>query len=150
SAAIRDISERKRMEAAANLISERLVSAVESSQDAFALFDSDDRLVLCNSVFRRTLPTEESDPAIGKTFVELLDSSLAYGVYDLGPEDPAEFRRRRLSYRANPQGALDVRTSEGRSWRITERKTNEGGTVTTLWDLTDDVRREIELDQARA
>ena len=53
SAAIRDISERKRMEAAAKLVSDRLVSAVESIQDAFALVDDQSRLVLCNSVYRR-------------------------------------------------------------------------------------------------
>src|SRR5579884_4163941 len=40
--AIRDITERKRIELAAKLNAERLASAVESIQDAFALFDSDD------------------------------------------------------------------------------------------------------------
>ena len=55
SAAIRDVSERKRMEADAKLLAQRLASAVESVQDAFALFGEDDRLVLCNSVYRRLI-----------------------------------------------------------------------------------------------
>ena len=50
SAAIRDITERKRLEAAARVTADRLASAVESIEDAFALFDSEDRLILCNSV----------------------------------------------------------------------------------------------------
>jgi PAS domain-containing protein len=56
SAAIRDITERKRLETAGKLAADRLRSAVESSQDAFALFDAVDCLVLCNSTFRRTAP----------------------------------------------------------------------------------------------
>ncbi|HKU43532.1 MAG TPA: PAS domain S-box protein, partial [Polyangiales bacterium] len=51
-AVVRDVSERKRMEDAAKLLTERLTSAVESMQDAFALFDRDRRLVLCNGGYR--------------------------------------------------------------------------------------------------
>ena len=50
SAAIRDITERKRLEAASTLENDRLVSAVESIHDAFALFDNSDRLILYNSM----------------------------------------------------------------------------------------------------
>jgi PAS domain S-box-containing protein len=49
-AAIRDITERKRIEGVARLNADRLASAVETIEDAFALFDAEDNLVLCNSV----------------------------------------------------------------------------------------------------
>ncbi|HEY2410089.1 MAG TPA: ATP-binding protein [Polyangiaceae bacterium] len=150
SAAIRDISERRRMEAEAKLASERLRSAVESIQDAFALFDGDDRLVLCNSVFRRTLPESATGAVIGRRFTELLDMSLSASFYELDQESPDQFRARRLQYRLNPSGALDLRTQDGRSFRVTDRRTGEGGTVTTIWDLTDDARRELEVREARA
>jgi PAS domain-containing protein len=52
SAAIRDISERRLMEATANLLAQRLRSAVDSIQDAFVLFDNENRPVLCNSAYR--------------------------------------------------------------------------------------------------
>ncbi len=52
SSAIRDISERKRAEAAERLASDRLLSAVEAIQDPFALYDAEDRLALCNGAFR--------------------------------------------------------------------------------------------------
>jgi PAS domain S-box-containing protein len=150
SAAIRDIRERRRMEAATKLASDRLLSAVESIQDAFALFDADDRLVLCNSTFRGTLPVDLSGPAVGRPFEALLDATLAAGAFDLGEESADAFRARRLSYRRDPKGAMEVRTSDHRSWRITDRRTAEGGIVTTIWDLTDDVQREEELQKARA
>jgi PAS domain S-box-containing protein len=149
SAAIRDISERKRIEAEAKLSTERLRSAVESIQEAFALFDAEDRLVMCNSAFRQTIPPSLQGPAIGLRFSELLDASLSAEIIDLSEETRAQHRQRRLDYRANPHGAFDLRLMDGRSLRIIDRRTSEGGIVTTIWDLTDDVQRELELKQAR-
>jgi PAS domain S-box-containing protein len=150
SAAIRDIRERRRMEAAARLAADRLSSAVESTQDAFALFDAEDRLVLCNSVFRGTLPDGLTGPVVGRSFEALLDAGLAQGVFDLGEEPTGTFRARRLAYRRDPRGTIEMRTSDHRSWRVTDRRTAEGGIVTTIWDVTDDAQREEELRQARA
>ncbi len=148
SAAIRDIRERRKVEAKAKLASDRLFSAVESIQDAFALFDSGDRLVLCNSVFRQTF-AQAHGCFHGTTFEDHLDAALAHNVFDLGTESAAEFRARRLAYRRDPKGAFEARTSDRRHWRITDRRTAEGGTVSTIWDLTDDMQREEELRQAR-
>ena len=55
------------MAAGAKKLAERLASAVESIQDAFALFDDDDRLVLCNSVYRRLLG-DLSGPLVGVSY----------------------------------------------------------------------------------
>ena len=150
SAAIRDITERHRLEVASKLASDRLYSAVEATHDAFALFDADDRLVLCNSVFRQTLPESLSGPVVGRTFAELFDATLSQDGLGVDGETPEQYRQRRLAYRADPQGAVDYRSADGRSWRVTDRMTAEGGIVTTIWDLTDDVRREVELRQAQA
>jgi len=150
SAAIRDISQRKRMEAEAKLSAERLRSAVESIQEAFGLFDAEDRLILCNSAFRQTLPVSASGPVIGQRFTELLDLTLAANLIDAGEESLDQFRDRRLKYRLEPRGVFDLRTVDGRSLRMIDRRTSEGGTVTTIWDLTDDMQREIELKHARA
>jgi PAS domain S-box-containing protein len=150
SAAIRDITERRRLELASKLASDRLHSAVEATQDAFALFDAEDRLVLCNSVFRQALPLSLSGPVAGRTFTELLVASISEAGRGVEGETAEEYRQRRLAYRRDPQGAIEFRSADGRCWRITDRRTAEGGTVTTIWDLTDDVRREIELRQAQS
>jgi signal transduction histidine kinase len=44
---------------------------------------------------------------------------------------------------------LEVRTLEGRSLRVTDRLTPEGGLVKVIWDISDDVRREEDLQLAR-
>ncbi len=147
-AAIRDITERKRIEGAAKLNAERLASAVESVQDAFALFDSGDRLVLCNSVYRRLLGNALPGALVGRSYEVILDAWLV--DLDFASEsDRASFRTQRLAGRRDPTGAFDVRTRDGRSLRVIDRRTPEGGIVKTIWDLTDDVHLSEELREAR-
>ena len=150
SAAIRDISQRKRMEAAAKLLADRLASAVESIQDAFALFDDNDRLVLCNSVYRRLIGDSLPGPLIGKSYEHLL----AAWIGDIAFPDEDErsrFRAERLARRRHDQTTtFDLRMRDGRSLRVIDRRTAEGGIVKTIWDLTDDVRLAEELREARA
>jgi PAS domain S-box-containing protein len=149
SAAIRDISGRKQLEAAAKLTADRLASAVESIQDAFALFDSNHRLVLCNSVYRRFIGDTVPGTLVGRSFEELL------GIWSREidfPDDEARqrFREERLSLRPEPTATFDVRMSDGRSLRIADRRTPEGGIVKTIWDLTEDQRRARDLEKASA
>jgi len=149
SAAIRDISERRRMEAAAKLSADRLVSAVESIQDAFALFNAEDRLILCNSVYRSMLQDSAHGPLVGKSYEDVLDAWLETLTF-ASDADRSQFRATRLASRGNPTSAFDVRTKDGRSLRVMDRRTAEGGLVKTIWDLTDDVRTAEELREARA
>ena len=146
-AAIRDITDRRRMEASAKLAADRLGSAVETIEDAFALFDAGDRLVLCNSVYRGLL-AEATGPLTGKSYEELLDvwmRDLSFGTDD----ERDRFRADRLAGRRDPRGAFDVRTRDGRSLRVMDRRTVEGGIVKTIWDLTRDVATARELQEAR-
>jgi PAS domain S-box-containing protein len=149
SAAIRDISERKRREAAAKRLADRLASAVESIQDAFAIFDDDDRLLLCNSVYRRLIGDALPGPLVGKSYEQVFDAWIG----DIAFPDEAErarFRTERLARRRGDQTTtFDLRMRDGRSLRVTDRRTAEGGMVKTIWDLTDDVRLAEELREAR-
>jgi PAS domain S-box-containing protein len=144
-----DLSDRKRAEMAAGLLKDRLIDAVESIPDAFAIFDKDDRLVLCNSAYRLTLPPSISGPAVGLRFGDILDAASKSDGLALVDETPAAYQQRRLAYRASPQGFFETRMSDGHTLRILERRTIEGGTVSICSDITDDVRREDELREAR-
>ncbi|MFO0608564.1 MAG: PAS domain S-box protein [Polyangiales bacterium] len=150
SASIRDVTERVRLEAAARLTADRLRSAVDAIEDAFALFDAEDRLVLCNSVFRRLVHEAQPGALVGKRYAEILDAWLD----DLDLPDAAaraRFRDERLARRAREHTAtVDVRLRDGRSLRVGDRRTAEGGIVQTVWDRTDDERRSRELGEARA
>ena len=149
SAAIRDITERKSLEASARLTAARLASAVESIQDAFALFDENDRLLLCNSVYRRLLAGVLPDALVGRPYQEVLDAWLAELEF-ANDDERAAFREERRSRRHEPKSEFNVRTRDGRSLRVIDRRTPEGGFVKTIWDLTEDARLAAELRDARA
>lgn len=149
SAAIRDITERRRTEAAARLAADRLASAVESIQDAIALFDADDRLVLCNSVFRRLMGEVMPGQLIGRTRAEFFDGwidQIAFGSEDARQKHREEW----LAKLGQKQSTTEIRTKDGRSFRVMDRPTVEGGLVRTVWDLTEDVRLSEELTAAKA
>jgi PAS domain S-box-containing protein len=149
SSAIRDISERRKTEAAAKLASERLLSAVESFHGALSLYDAEDRLILCNSGARVLFAPAVAGPLLGITYSSLIDACIEQGL--LGPiEDPGVLKARMLAYHQNPQGTLDVTLKNGRTLRVTSRRTLEGGIISTAIDITDDVMHETELRQARA
>jgi PAS domain S-box-containing protein len=150
SAAVRDISERKRLEAATNLVNQRLVSAVEASQDAFALFDNQERLVLCNSVYRSLVGDTLTGSLVGLSYEDILNS----WIQDIEFPSEAErgrFTREQLGRRQHgPTASCDLRMKDGRSLRLIDRVTAEGGTVETVWDLTQDTRVAEELREARS
>jgi len=148
SAAIRDISERRQIQAAVKLNADRLTSAIESIQDAFALFGADDRLLQCNSAYRVLIGDRLPGPLVGRHYGEILDAKLGIFVFE-SDEARAAFRAKRVAERRDPAVPYDVRTTDGRSFRVANRRTTEGGIVQTIWDLTDDVRQQEELREAR-
>jgi len=150
SASIRDITERKRAELETRRIQSHLLSAVESIQGAFAIFDRDSRLVLCNSAYRVMWGEGVAGDIVGRSYAELLAHRIAGGMFDFSLHTPAELEALCLAHHERPEGELNVRMADGRSMRCFARRTAEGGLVQTILDVTDDVQREEELRRARS
>ena len=150
SSIIRDVSERRTLEAGVRRTADHLRSAVESIQDAFALFDDADRLVLCNSTYRETFLAKIEGTVAGRSYDEVLDAMLSDDVLDARGEPLTTLRERLREYHRRLDAPVEVTTTGGRNLRISERRTPEGGTVALVWDLTDDVRREEELRKMSA
>ena len=145
SAAIRDISRRKRTEAEAKLSSERFASAVESMQDAFAMYDGNDRLLRCNAAYRDLLSAWLAEPLVGQTreqvvaaWLELVEPAGLTLTKD-------ELRDRWLQGAREQAQTFDLRTSQKRSLRVASRPTSQGDVVEVVWDLTGDEQRADEL-----
>ena len=149
-AGIRDVTERRRLERENRRVSNYLVSAVDAVQEAFALFDERDQLVMVNSTARQLFGNALAERSHGVTFEQLLDSALGSGVFDFSNETREVMRERWRAYHRNPAGTLDARTGTGRYLRVTSRRTADHGTVCTIADVTDDVEREAELRAASA
>ena len=148
SANVRDITDRKRSELLVQRTQQHLMSAVESIQGAFAIFDAQDCLVLCNSECRHVLGSTLQGEIVGRRFEDLLAESIRAGVFDSPERPPHELQAAWLAYHRNPQGALEAVTSGGRRLRIFERPTAEGGTLTMLVDETEQKAQQDELRRA--
>ncbi len=148
SASIRDVSERKQDELERRRIQDHLLSAIECIQGAFAIFDVRDRLVLCNSAYRQIMGVGLPGSVLGRSFRELVTASVETGIFDSrgGPE----LLSRWAAYRADPSGSMDLDMSGGERLRVVERRTPDGGAVSSIIDVTDAVTREEALRHAQA
>jgi PAS domain S-box-containing protein len=144
SAAIRDISERKRVEAQIALTADRLANAVESIEDPLAIFDAEDRLVLCNRAYREAATPEGN---VGMTYREILAKRAERMC--ISSDEQATFIAQRMEARDSLR-PVDERLPDGRTLRVTNRRTAEGGIVQTAWDMTEHAQHEQELMAARA
>jgi PAS domain S-box-containing protein len=136
-----------REHAAAKLNGDRLASAIESIEDPLGFYDADERLVLCNSAYRCLVGPLFPEPLIGRTYAEILDAWLGDLSFSSEAERASFCAERPAERHASKR--LEVRTRDERNLRIMNRRTIEAGIVQTIWDLTDDVRREQELRDAR-
>jgi PAS domain S-box-containing protein len=148
SANIRDVTQRREDERALRRLQEHLLNAVESIQGAFGIFDAADRLVLCNSTYRHLMGTNLPGDIKGRGFGELLGASLQADTFQQNGSG-SELSSRWAGYHMAPSGALDVQTSRGQHLRVFDRRTPEGGIVTTMFDVTDDVVHEEELRRSQ-
>ena len=149
-ASIRDITDRRQIEREAKRANAYLISAVDAIQDAFALYDEHDRVVLVNSAHRQLYGSTLGGAIIGRTFAEVLRAALDSGVFDLSDETREALFERWQAYHRAPVGTLEVRTGRGRHLRLISHATPEHGTVSVMMDVTDDVVREAELRTASA
>lgn len=145
STVVRDVSQRRSLEAAARLQAERLASAVASIPDPFWLADADGRLVQFNASYARMLG---GDVAIGATRDERHALATQLFVFN-SPEERAGFFAARAAAAEQGDDVYDVRLSGGRKFRVSTHAMADGGTVGIAVDLTDDERRERELEAAR-
>ncbi len=146
-AAIRDISERVRAQKAAKLASDRLADAVESIDDAFAIFDADGVLVMHNSAFRVLYDGVIAGPLTGRHAREL-----ALAVADAEHLDPAAQARLvagRLDLLQHPRTVQDLERL-GRTYQVVTHRTRDGGAVLVVSDRSDERRREEDLRKASA
>lgn len=124
----------------------RLDHAIESIQEGFALFDGKDRLVLSNSQFGKLLFDGADLPSADTSYKYLIKQMLASEVI-VGDTAPQEWLDRTLENHREPTGSMLVQLKNDRWINATERRTEDGGTVMVVTDITALKRHERELDE---
>jgi PAS domain S-box-containing protein len=150
SAIIRDVTARRALQMQTKRLQQYLLSAIDSIEGSFFIWDAEDRLVLCNSEARAQWNGELKGEMVGRSWSEIVDANLELGAFDLEGQRRETFREWLGTYHESPVGAFNARTMSGRSLRIVERRTPEGGTVALITDVTEEVEGEANLRDARA
>lgn len=144
-----DVTEQRTAQALVELARARLTDAIESISDGFALWDSEDRLVIFNSRCQDLLDASDLF-IVGVRFEELLRAFSDSGRYGSSQEgDRAAWLESRLSLHRDAPSACEVHLASGRWLRVSEYRTQEGGTVTIWADVTVAKQRERDLEAAR-
>jgi PAS domain S-box-containing protein len=142
-----DIDARKLAEQARRKMEHRLRDAIESISEGFALYDSDDRLVIYNHKFGEIFfPGKEDLLSSAPYFEQLLAAFAESAKLDL--RDPEAWRTWRLHCHRNPGEAFEY-TVMGRCFRVTERRTREGGIVSVFNEITDLKAQEAALQESQ-
>jgi signal transduction histidine kinase len=128
---------------------ERLRNALDALSEGFLLWDSEDRLVLCNDAAHRLDPDPGNKIEFGQSFAELLDDRLERGLIPAAIGREAEYRQIRLQSHLDPGQPIEFQAADGKILRVVERRTTEGGIVTLRSDVTAQRQMERALIDAR-
>jgi diguanylate cyclase (GGDEF)-like protein/PAS domain S-box-containing protein len=129
---------------------ERLKEAIGAMESGFALFDAEDRLVICNDGFIDPANRARFGTPIGRSFEEI------FRVFAEGRltatdarNDPEAWLAWRLERHRHPSDEpMEIQWTDGRWMRVTERHTADGGSVGIWTDITSQKAAETRLRDA--
>ena len=137
-----------RAEAVASEARGQLTDAIESISEGFALFDADDRLVIANGRYREILLGDAGrEFPSDVTFDRLIERVAA--TLNLGDDEAtAAWVERQTSHHRGADEPF-IQEFGNRSWQISNRRTDQGGTVAVHADITEIKRISDELKTAK-
>ncbi len=135
-----DVSARKHAEAEVRRSSLLLRGAIEAIDEAFVLYDPEDRLVLCNEKYRQTYPTVAHLMQPGTRFEDIIRPGAENGDYGDAVGRVEEWVAERLAAHRAGDSCLVQRLANGRTLRIVERKMPDGHVVGFRIDITELMR----------
>jgi PAS domain S-box-containing protein len=141
-----DITPMRRAEQARLRSERRLAEAIESISEGFVCYDGEDRLVICNSCYRDLLyPGLEMELATGTTFESIIRYAAEHRFVADAEGRIEEWVAERLRQHRNPGEPQVQRRNNGRWVMVSERRTEDGGTVAVYSDITELKQREQDL-----
>jgi diguanylate cyclase (GGDEF)-like protein len=127
-----------------------LGDAVESLPEGFALYDREDRLLVCNQRYRDIYSASAPAILVGATFESILRYGLERGQYPQAGADPQAWLAARLRQHRELSGTPMLQELPGNRWlRIDERRTSSGGVAGMRTDVTELVQARQALESSR-
>lgn len=120
---------------------ETLEDAIESLSEGFVLYDSDDRLVLCNSQYKEFHSGSEDLFVQGASWPEITRERAERGLFQSAVGRVDEWLEGQIAQRGTAQNE-EFEFPGGRWFEFSHRATRQGGFVSTWRDITE--RKEME------
>ena len=139
--------ERQRAEAETRRAQAQLGEAIEAISEGFALYDADDRLVICNHRFKEMYAGVALEIQPGTQYETILRAAAGTGIIPAASDKGDAWVAERLDRHRNPEGAFEQQRSRGIWLKISERRTADGGIVGVFTDITELKDREFQLGQ---
>ena len=129
----------------------RLSEAIEAISEGFVLFDSEDRLVLCNATYRRYYADAVGKEAVtrlkpGALYEDVIRTFFERGLSPDAALDVDSYLKRRRDRQDRSGVPVEFHLSSGVWLQSTERRTHAGGVVSVYTDITEVKQREGELN----
>jgi PAS domain S-box-containing protein len=147
---ITDLTERKQAEAEVQRSAQLLRGAIDAIDEAFVLFDADDRLIFCNDKYRNYYSDSNDLIVPGVAFEAIVRHGAERGQFPAAVGRVDQWVAERLAIHCQPSGPLTERLADGRIMRIAERKTPDGHAVGFRVDITELVRATEAAQEAKA
>lgn len=115
-----------------------LANAIETVQEGFALFDAEERLVMCNSRFGKHMRDIHPQLRPGLPFedyVNLVANSPFLALPE--GENATQWREKRMARHKDNHVVFNARMAGSRWLQVSEHRTPDGGTVVLQTDVTD-------------
>lgn len=144
-----DITDQEVAKAREAALQQRFLDSVESLASGFALFGPDERLVLCNSRCGELFPPIADQFRPGVTLESLLRAGIDRQMFDTGEADGDAFLAAALNGYRNPPTDDEIALEDGRTFQVSQRRTQDGGAVVLWTDVSEHKNRENQLRHAQ-
>lgn len=126
----------------------QLEEAIEAIDDGFALYDAEDRLVMCNTKYRELYKHSAEVLNPGMTFSEIIRFGIERGQYPDAIGRETEWFNERMRAHNSANSSIEQLLDDGTWLKVAERKTEDGGTVGFRVDISDLKRAREEAEAA--
>ena len=130
------LRQREKIEAERARARRVLENAIEAMSDGFVMFDPDDRLVVCNRRYRELYDVSAPFIRPGARFEDIIREGAKRGQYPQAGRDIEAFVRDITAWHRGDFAPMERLLPDGRWLLVTERRTEDGGTVGIRTDIT--------------
>ncbi|WP_160169177.1 ATP-binding protein [Allgaiera indica] len=115
----------------------QLLKAIGAIDDGFALFDAEDRLVMCNDRYRSFYSVSADLIRPGVLFEDLVREGVSRGQYPAAEGREEEWIAERMAAHRGADAMVEQQLEDGRWLRISERRMADGSIVGFRVDVTE-------------